>query len=56
MGPTSERIFEDILAVSEVLNKIIAAWGCVLQDKFLRNDRRARRVDDKGESKNKPFN
>ena len=52
--PTSERIVQDILALPEVLNKIIAAKGCVVQDQYLRNGRRARRADDKGECKNKP--
>ncbi len=53
MEPTSERIVEDILALPEVLNRIIAAKGCVVQDQFLRNGRRARRADNKGECKNK---
>ena len=54
MWPTSERIVEDILALPEVLNRIIAAKGCVVQDQYLRNGWRARRADDKGECKNKP--
>ena len=54
MEPTSERIVEDIIALPEVLNRIIAAKGCVVQDRYLRNGRRARRADDKGECKNKP--
>ena len=52
--PTSEIIVEDVLALPLVLNRIIAAKGCVVQDQYLRNGRRARRADDKGECKNKP--
>ena len=52
--PTSERIVEDIQALPAVLTKIIAAKGCVIQDQYLRNGRRARRADDKGDCKNKP--
>jgi len=52
--PTSERIIEDVQALPEVLQRIITAKGCVLQDQYLRNGRRARRADDKGECKNKP--
>ena len=52
--PTSERIVEDIVALPEVFKIIIAAKGCVVQDQFLRNGRRARRADDKGDCKNKP--
>ena len=54
MEPTSERIVEDILALPGVLERIIAAKGCVVQDQFLRSGRRARRADDKGDCKNKP--
>jgi hypothetical protein len=52
--PTSERIVEDVLALPGVLEKIIAAKGCVVQDQYLRSGRRARRADDKGDCKNKP--
>ena len=52
--PTSERIVEDVLALPEMLNRIIAAKGCVVQDQYHRNGRRSRRADDKGECKNKP--
>ena len=52
--PTSDRIVEDIRALPEVLERIIAAKGCVVQDQFLRSGRRARRADDKGDCKNKP--
>jgi hypothetical protein len=52
--PTSDRIVEDILALPGVLERIIAAKGCVVQDQFLRSGRRARRADDKGDCKNKP--
>lgn len=52
--PTSERIVEDILAYPMVLERIIAAKGCVVKDEFLRTGRRARRADDKGDCKHKP--
>ena len=45
---------EDVLALPSVLERIIAAKGCVVQDQFLRSGRRARRADDKGDCKNKP--
>ncbi len=35
--PTSDRIVEDILALLQVLERIIAARGCVVQDQFLRS-------------------
>ena len=49
---TSDRIAEDILALSDLLNKIIEVKGCVVlccivQDQYLRNSRCARRDDDK---------
>jgi hypothetical protein len=38
--PTSERIVEDVLALSRVLTKIIEANGCVVFDEFLRSRQR----------------
>ena len=52
--PTSERIVEDIYHLPIVLDKIIEAGGCVVQDEFLRTGRRHRRADDKGDCKIKP--
>jgi hypothetical protein len=52
--PTSERIIEDILALPQILEKIIAANGCVVHDLFLRNSRRHRRADGKGDCDRKP--
>ena len=52
--PTSERIIEDIMALRQVLEKIVAADGCVVSDLFLRNGRRHRRADDKGDCDRKP--
>ena len=45
-SPTSSRIIEDIEHLPEVLDKIIAAEGCVVQDEFLRTGRRARAAED----------
>jgi hypothetical protein len=44
---------EDIMHLPVVLEKIIEAGGCVIQDEFLRTGRRYR-ADDKGDCKNKP--
>jgi hypothetical protein len=44
---------EDIVALPEVLRRIIEAKGCVVQDQFLRSGRRARRSDGNGDLKNK---
>ena len=52
--PAQERIVEDVLALPGVLEKIIAAKGCVVQDQHLRSGRRARCADDKGDCKSKP--
>ncbi len=52
--PTSDHIVDDILALLEVLQRVIAMGGCVVQDQFLRSGSRARRADDKGDGKNKP--
>ena len=41
VAPTSARIIEDIDALPGVLEKIIAANGCVVHDEFLRTGRRA---------------
>jgi hypothetical protein len=40
MEPTSERIVQDIQKFEMVLDKIIAAEGCVVADEFLRTGRR----------------
>ena len=40
VAPTSARIIEDIDALPGVLEKIIAANGCVVHDEFLRTGRR----------------
>ncbi len=52
--PTSDRIVEDVLALPQALERIIAAKGCVVQHQFLRSGRRTCRADDKGDCKNKP--
>lgn len=52
--PTPKRIVEDISHLPVVLDKIIQAGGCVIQDEFLRTGRRHRRADDKGDCKRKP--
>ena len=49
-----ENSWRYILVLPEVLNRIIVAKGCVVQDQYLRNGGRSRRADDKGEWKNKP--
>ena len=54
MAPSSDRIMQDIQALPMVLDKIIAAKGCVVQDEYLRSGRRFRRADDKGDCKLKP--
>lgn len=50
--PTSERIVADVLGFTEVLDKLIAAKGCVVPDISLRTGRRATPAD--GNLKNKP--
>jgi hypothetical protein len=52
--PTSERIVDNVLALPGVLEKIILAKGCVVQDQYLRSGSRAHRADDKWNCKNKP--
>ncbi|KAJ1419701.1 hypothetical protein B484DRAFT_400097, partial [Ochromonadaceae sp. CCMP2298] len=54
MEPTSARIVEDVLAFKMVLDKIIAAKGCVVPDEYLRNGRRGRSSNGKFDLKNKP--
>ena len=41
VAPTSARVIEDIDAFPAVLDKVIAARGCVVHDEFLRSGRRA---------------
>jgi hypothetical protein len=43
VAPSSKRIVEDILVMGLVLDKIIAAEGCVVPDEDMRHGRRARR-------------
>jgi hypothetical protein len=45
VAPSSERVKEDVDRMLVVLDKIIAAGGCVLQDKLFRTGRRAMRAD-----------
>jgi len=45
-SPTSSRVIQDIEHLPDVLDKIIAAEGCVVQDEFLRTGRRARAAQD----------
>ena len=47
--PTSKRIAEDIELLPEVLNKIIEARGCVVQDEEFRGLRSGRRAKDSGQ-------
>jgi hypothetical protein len=47
--PTSKRIVEDIELLPEVLNKIIEARGCVVQDEEFRGLRSGRRAKDSGQ-------
>ena len=54
IGPTSERIVEDIEKLPRVLELIVEAEGCVVPDLAFRNGRRWRRADDKGFCKMKP--
>jgi len=54
VAPTNERVVEDVDRMLVVLDKIIAAGGCVVLDEFLRTGRRAVRADGKGMLKNKP--
>ncbi len=49
MTPTSKRIAEDIELLPEVLNKIIEARGCVVQDEEIRGLRSGRRAKDSGQ-------
>jgi hypothetical protein len=44
-APSSERVIEDVDRMLVVLDKIIAAGGCVVPDEFLRTGRRAMRAD-----------
>jgi hypothetical protein len=53
VAPTNERVVEDVDRILVVLDKIIAAGGCVVPDEFLRTGRRAVRADGKGMLKNK---
>jgi hypothetical protein len=45
MAPSSERVIEDVSRMLVVLDKIIAAGGCVVPDEFLRTGRRAMHAD-----------
>jgi hypothetical protein len=45
VAPTSEQIVEDIQALERVLQRIIGAKGCVVDDLFLRSGRRERAAD-----------
>jgi hypothetical protein len=47
--PTSKRIVEDVELLPEVLNKIIEARGCVVQDEEFRGLRSGRRAKDSGQ-------
>jgi len=47
--PTSKRIVEDIELLPEVLNKIIEARGCVVQDEEFCGLRSGRRAKDSGQ-------
>ena len=47
VAPSSERIVEDILKFEAVLDKIIAADGCMVEDEFLRTGRRGDDMDRK---------
>jgi hypothetical protein len=53
MAPTSEQIVSDIQGLEMVLDKIIAAAGCVVPDECLRSGRRERRKDDTGDLKSR---
>jgi hypothetical protein len=45
VAPSSKRIVEDILVMGLVLDKIIAAEGCVVPDEDMRHGRRARAAE-----------
>jgi hypothetical protein len=45
VAPSSERVIEDVNRMLVVLEKIIAAGGCVVPGEFLRTGRRAVRAD-----------
>jgi hypothetical protein len=45
IAPTSEQIIEDIMGFRLILEKIVAAEGCVIADEYLRTGRRARGSD-----------
>jgi hypothetical protein len=47
--PTSKRIIEDIELIPEVLDKIIEARGCVVQDEEFRGLRSGRRAEGSGQ-------
>ena len=47
--PTSARIIEDVELLPEVLNKIIEARGCVVQDEQFRGLRTGRRAEGSGQ-------
>ena len=49
MAPSSERIVEDIELLPDVLNKIIDARGCVVQDEEFRGLRSGRRAEGSGQ-------
>jgi hypothetical protein len=54
VDPSSERIVEDILALPRVLERVIAARGCCVQDEFLRTVRRHRSADGTRDLDRKP--
>jgi hypothetical protein len=45
VGASSERVIEDVNRMLVELDKVTAAGGCVVPDKFLRTGRRAVRAD-----------
>ncbi len=49
MTPTSTRIVEDVELLPDVLNKIIEAYGCVVQDEEFRGLRSGRRAEGSGQ-------
>jgi hypothetical protein len=54
VAPSSEQVIEDVDRMLVVLDKIIAAGGCVVPDEFLRTGRRAVRGRQKGTGRQVP--
>jgi hypothetical protein len=52
-SPSSQRIIEDVMNFPMVLDKIIAAEGCVVPDEILRTGRRALTGGSKGRNRTK---